>query len=99
MGSFGVKSEQGNYGELAFGCLPGLAPAYRPPPKAGAAGTALSAYRRNPCAGTERTGTKEYFRFLYVGLLQHQRCGKTYPVFRVPAGTEREISASISERI
>ena len=54
---------------MASGCLPGMAPTYSTPPKSGTAETALSAYRRTPCAGTERARTKEYFRFLYVGLL------------------------------
>ena len=37
--------------------------------------------------------------FLYVGLLQHQRCRKSHPLLRVPAGTKREISGSVSEGI
>ncbi len=44
-------------------------------------------------------GRKKYVRFLYVGLLQHQRCRKSHPLLRVPAGTKREISGSVSEGI
>ncbi len=35
-------------------------------------------------------GTEKYVRFLYVGLLQHQRCRKSHPLLRVPAGTKRK---------
>ena len=99
MGGFGITFKQSDYVKLASGCLSGLACTHRSPSEAGTSETEIPSYRWNTCTGAERTGTEKYVRFLYVGLLQHQRCCKSHPLLRVPAGTKREISGSVSEGI